>query len=269
MATSRTSARGRKWRVAALAAAVLATTTACSGDEFLRMGMPAPATKEGSIIESLWTNSWLAAWLVGGLVWGLLIFAMIRFRRRNNDLPEQTKYNLPIEILYTVAPMVMIMVLAMFTWRDQAELTSLTDGPHHSVGVVGFRWSWTFNYLDEGVYEVGTPGQRPQLYLPVNETVRFELSSPDVIHSFWVPAFLHKMDVIPGRTNKFEVTPNKLGTYAGKCTELCGADHARMLFDVHVVTKAEYDAYIQSLRDAGQTGVLDTGRTTDAAGVTA
>ena len=93
-------------------------TTACSGDEFLRMGMPAPATEEGSIIEALWTNSWLAAWLVGGLVWGLLIFAMIRFRRRNNDLPEQTKYNLPIEILYTVAPMVMILVLAMFTWRD-------------------------------------------------------------------------------------------------------------------------------------------------------
>lgn len=268
MITSRTSGRGRKWRAAGLGAAVLAMTTACSGDEFLRMGMPAPATEEGSIIEALWTNSWLAAWLVGGLVWGLLIFAMIRFRRRNNDLPEQTKYNLPIEILYTVAPMVMILVLAMFTWRDQAELTDLTDGPHHTVGVVGFRWSWTFNYLEEGVYEIGTPGERPQLYLPVDETVRFELTSPDVIHSFWVPAFLHKMDVIPGRTNKFEATPNKLGTYAGKCTELCGADHARMLFDVHVVTRAEYDAHIQSLRDAGQIGVLDSGRSSDAAGVT-
>ena len=136
------------------------------------------------------------------------------------------------------------------------------------LGVVGFRWSWTFNYLEEGVYDVGTPGERPQLYLPVDETVRFSLTSPDVIHSFWVPAFLHKMDVIPGRNNKFEVTPNKIGVYAGKCTELCGADHARMLFDVHVVSRADYEAHLQKLRDAGQIGVLDSGRSSDAAGVT-
>jgi cytochrome c oxidase subunit 2 len=106
------------------------------------------------------------------------------------------------------------------------------------------------------------------MYLPKDETVRFELTSPDVIHSFWVPAFYHKMDVIPGRVNKFELTPNKLGTFAGKCTELCGADHSRMLFDVKVVSRAEYEAHIQSLRDAGQIGVLESGRTTDAAGVT-
>lgn len=250
----------------ALSAFVL---TGCSGDDFLRMGMPAPATEEGSIIESLWTNSWLAAWIVGALVWGLLVYAMIRFRRKKNDgIPEQTKYNMPIEILYTLAPLVMILVLAVFTWRDQTELTALTDKPTHTVGVVGFRWSWTFNYLDEGVYEIGTPGERPVLYLPIDETVRFELTSPDVIHSFWVPAFLHKMDVIPGRTNKFELTPNKSGTFAGKCTELCGADHARMLFDVKVVSRSEYEAHIQTLRDRGQVGVLESGRSTDAAGVT-
>ena len=242
--------------------------TGCSGDDFLRMGMPAPATEEGPIIESLWTNSWLAAWIVGALVWGLLIFAMFRFRRKKNDgIPEQTKYNMPIEILYTLAPLVMILVLAVFTWRDQTELTALTDKPTHTVGVVGFRWSWTFNYLDEDVYEIGTPGERPTLYLPVDETVRFELTSPDVIHSFWVPSFYQKMDVIPGRTNKFELTPNKLGVFAGKCTELCGADHSRMLFDVKVVSRADYEAHIQSLRDAGQIGILESGRSTEAAGV--
>lgn len=231
--------------------------------------MPAPATKEAPIIESLWTNSWLAAWIIGALVWGLIGFAVIRFRRRPGDgTPEQVQYNVPLEILYTVAPLVIILVMAVFTWRDQAELTALSDKPTHTVGVVGFRWSWTFNYLEEGTYEIGTPGERPVMYLPVDETVRFELTSPDVIHSFWVPAFLHKMDVIPGRTNKFEVTPNLVGTYAGKCTELCGADHARMLFDVKVVSRAEYDAHMQELRDRGQTGRLDSGRSTDAAGVT-
>jgi cytochrome c oxidase subunit 2 len=233
------------------------------------MGMPKPATTEGSTIESLWTNSWLAAWIVGALVWGLILFAMFRYRRRKNDgLPEQTKYNMPIEILYTLAPLVMIMVLAVFTWRDQSELTALTDRPTHTVGVVGFRWSWTFNYLDEGVYDIGTPGTRPTLWLPVDETVRFQLTSPDVIHSFWVPAFLHKMDIIPGRTNKFEVTPNEVGKFAGKCTELCGADHSRMLFDVKVVSRSEYNAHIESLRAKGQVGKLDSGRTTDVAGVT-
>jgi cytochrome c oxidase subunit 2 len=198
-----------------------------------------------------------------------LFFAIIRYRRKSDDeLPEQTKYNLPIEILYTVVPLIMIMVLALFTWRDQTELTQLTDRPTHTVGVVGFRWSWTFNYVEAGVYQIGTPGERPVMYLPEDETVRFELTSPDVIHSFWVPAFLHKMDVIPGRVNKFEVTPNEQGTYAGKCTELCGVDHARMLFDVKVVSRAEFDRYMEELRALGQIGKLESGRSTDAAGVT-
>lgn len=271
MLTTRVSAKRTKraFHAAALAVGVVLTTAGCSGDSFLRMGMPTPITEEGSIIESLWTNSWLTAWIVGALVWGLLIYAIIRYRRRPGDgLPEQTKYNMPIEILYTVAPLVIVLVLTFFTWRDQAELTELTDRPTHTVGVVGFRWSWTFNYFEEDVYEIGTPGTRPVLYLPVDETVRFELTSPDVIHSFWVPAFLHKMDVIPGRNNKFEVTPNTLGTFAGKCTELCGADHARMLFDVKIVSRSEYEAHMQKLRDAGQTGRLDSGRSVDAAGVT-
>jgi cytochrome c oxidase subunit 2 len=259
----------RRLKAVGLGASVLLLTSACTLDDFLRMGLPEPASEEGPIIESLWTNSWLAAWIVGIFVWGLMFYAIVRFRQKNvDDLPEQVKYNLPIEILYTVAPLVMIVVLAIFTWQDQEKLTNLTDRPTQTVGVVGFRWSWTFNYLDEQVYEIGTPGERPVLYLPIDETVRFELTSPDVIHGFWVPAFYQKMDVVPGRTNKFEVTPNKLGTYAGKCTELCGVDHARMLFEVKVVTRAEFDAYTQELRDRGQTGILDTGRTTDSAGVT-
>jgi cytochrome c oxidase subunit 2 len=138
------------------------------------------------------------------------------------------------------------------------------------VNVVGFRWAWGFNYLDEGVYTVGLPvgsgttNDPATLVLPVNEKVRFELTSPDVIHSFWVPAFLFKMDVIPGKTNVFELTPDKVGTYVGKCAELCGVDHARMLFAVKVVERPEFDAYIADLKAKGQTGTLDTGRTTDA-----
>lgn len=235
------------------------------------MGLPEPATKEAPIIESLWIGSWIAAWVVGALVWGLIIAAIVLYRRRSHDeaMPKQTKYNVPIEFLYTLAPLVMILVLASFVWKDQSELTALTDKSKHTVGVVAFRWSWAFNYLEEGAYEVGTPEAKPTLWLPIDERTRFELTSPDVNHSFWVPDFLFKMDVIPGRTNKFEITPDKLGTFPGRCAELCGVDHAAMLFDVKVVSRAEYDAHIQELKDIGQTGVFTTGRTSDKAGVTA
>ena len=245
-------------------------TTGCTLDEVLRMGMPEPATVEGPIIESLWIGSWAAAWIVGIFTWGLIIAAAVLYRRRpGQGLPKQTKYNVPIEILYTIAPLIMILVLTAFTWRDQAELTKLSQDYKHTVNVVGFRWSWGFNYLEEGVYDVGTPGNRPVMYLPIDEKVRFELVSPDVGHGLWVPDFLFKMDVVPGRMNKFELTPNKLGTFPGKCTELCGLDHARMLFDVKVVTRAEFDAHMEELKAKGQTGVFAQGRISTKAGVTA
>ncbi len=233
--------------------------------------MPDAATKEGSITQNLWQGSWIAAWAVGAFTWALMLWAAVAYRRRHRDeVPEQTKYNLPIEMLYTIVPLVMILGLFWFTARDQSDILTLENDQQQTVNVVGFRWAWGFNYIDEGVYAVGMPvgagttNDPAVLVLPVNEKVRFELTSPDVIHSFWVPAFLFKMDVIPGKTNAFELTPDKVGTYAGKCAELCGVDHSRMVFTVKVVERAEFDAYIADLKAKGQTGTLDTGRTTDA-----
>jgi cytochrome c oxidase subunit II len=244
-----------------VAALVLAGTTGCSAREIFFIGLPEPITEQGKITQSLWEGAWVAAWPVGFLVWGLLIAAIIAYTRRNRpDMPEQTAYHLPLEILYTVAPLVMIFGLFWFTARDQTDLRRVTDDQTHTVNVIGFRWSWAFNYTDEDVYEIGTPQQFATLYLPVDEKVRFELSSPDVVHSFWVPDFLFKMDVIPGKLNQFEVTPNQIGEYAGKCAELCGVDHSHMLFNVKVVSRAEYDAHIAELKARGQTGQLQTGR---------
>ena len=147
---------------------------------------------------------------------GLILFAAIRFRRKDGDpAPKQMRYNVPLEVMYTIVPLVMILGMFFFTARDQTELTKVSANPDNTVGVVGFRWSWAFNYVEDDVYDVGTAEveDMPTLYLPVNESVVFELQSPDVIHSFWIPAFLMKMDVFPDRLNKFEVTPNKVGTY--------------------------------------------------------
>ncbi len=255
------STRARRAALLVGAAAVLLTTAGCSSDtELGRLGYPEPVTEQGPILLSFWQNAWIAAFAVGVLTWGLIFWAIIAYRRRSAEgAPIQTRYNLPLEILYTVTPAIMIFALFAVTARDQAEITKLTPDPANTVGVVAFKWNWGFNY-EEGAYDVGTPARPAELWLPIDERTRFQLTSPDVIHSFWVPQFLFKMDVIPGRENQFELTPNKLGIFAGKCAELCGTDHSRMLFNVHVVTRAEYDAHIAELKAKGQSGKLQTGR---------
>jgi cytochrome c oxidase subunit 2 len=223
----------------------------------------------GRIID-LWNGSWIAALAVGVLVWGLTIWCMVAYRRRRDEvgLPPQVRYHIPLEILYTVVPLMMIGVLFVFTARDQAAIASTEETPDVRIGVVAKQWSWDFNYLDDDVYDsgvqaqlTGEPGVQetlPVLYLPVGERIEFELTARDVIHSFWIPAFLRKLDMIPGVENRFQEVPMKEGTYQGKCAELCGEYHSEMLFVVKVVSRAEYDAHMDELRDRGQTGTLDT-----------
>jgi cytochrome c oxidase subunit II len=194
-----------------------------------------------------------AAAVVGLAVSFLILYAAVRYRRTSDKLPRQVRYNLPIEVLYTVVPFVIIAVLFYYTTITQNVVNDLTpedeDGSEVNIGVVGFQWNWTFNYVDDDVSVTGIPGQPPQLVLPTDTTIRFTETSPDVIHSFWVPAFLFKRDVIPGRANTFEVTINKEGEYIGRCAELCGEKHAAMNFSVLAVSQDEYESYIDDLRD--------------------
>ena len=244
------------------------TLSGCTWNEVAFLDLPEPATTEGAGIANLWQGAWIAAWAVGILTWGLMIWASVAYLRRwrrNREMPKQTAYNIPLEILYTIVPLVMILGLFVFTIREQTPLIAVKNDQKETVNVVGFRWAWAFNYKGHDTYDVGNPegnaGGLPTLWLPVNEKIRFELTSPDVIHSFWVPDFLFKMDVIPGRENVFELTPNKLGTFAGKCTELCGTYHSQMLFNVKVVTREEFDAHLEALKAAGNNGYLESGYT--------
>ncbi|MBI1349815.1 MAG: cytochrome c oxidase subunit II [Actinomycetales bacterium] len=261
------SKRRRRVRAAGLglgALAITLTASGCTANEIVFLDLPDPVTKEGLITQNLWHGAWIAAWAVGLVTWGLMIWAAIVYRRRHkDDVPEQTKYNIPLEILYTVVPLIMILGLFFFTARDQAEILAVKNDQDITVQVTAYRWNWAFSYLDQDAFSVGSPNKPAELVLPVGEKVRFELVSPDVIHSFWVPDFLFKMDVIPGKTNVFELTPDKVGVYPGRCAELCGVDHARMLFTVRVVEKAEFDQFIADQKAHGQSGVFDTGMTTD------
>ena len=255
----------------AVAGVVAATASGCKSNQGTRLGLPDPATKEAPTILHLWQGSWIAALAVGALVWGLIIWSCIFHRRKRHgiEIPAQTRYNVPIEVLFTVVPFIMIAVLFFFTAKSESKLLELKKDPQVVVNVVGRQWSWSFNYNynavtkaegpDQAVWDAGTPGDPPTLVLPVNERVRFSLTSVDVIHSFWVPSFLFKLDVVPGRINQFELTPDRIGLYAGKCAELCGVDHSRMLFNVRVVDEATYKSYLTSLAAKGQTGQLPVG----------
>lgn len=224
-------------------------------------------TNQTGRIMALWNGSWIAALAVGVVVWGLMLWCIVAYRRRRDEtgFPAQIRYHVPLEIMYTIVPVMMIGVLLVFTIRDQSAIADTSAEPDLTIEVVGKQWSWDFNYLDSDVYEVGLQGQLngepgaeatlPTLYLPVDQRVEFQLVSRDVIHSFWVPAFLYKMDVIPGIRNTFQVVPQREGSFKGKCAELCGEFHSEMLFNVKVVSQAEYDAHVASLRAKGQVGV--------------
>jgi cytochrome c oxidase subunit II len=258
----------RSTATASVGAVVALALSGCAGrvqDGFL----PRAASANGEHVTNLWNGAWIAALGVGVLVWGLILWCVVAYRKKKDDteLPVQLRYNVPLEILYTVVPVFMIAVLFYYTERDSAALLDTSKHPDVVVNVVGKKWSWDFNYVNEQTFESGTqaeltgkPGveeQLPTLYLPVNKRVEFVLTARDVIHSFWVPAFLQKLDMIPGRVNKFQVVPTEVGEFKGKCAELCGAYHSQMLFNVKVVDQAAYDAHMADLKARGNTGQLD------------
>jgi cytochrome c oxidase subunit II len=234
--------------------------TGCSGlaAKWSRGGWPSPVTVQGQPVLNLWRGSLLASAIVGGLVLGMIGYACIAFRRRSPDqIPRQVRYNLPIEVLYTFIPIVIVSVLFYFTAIGEDHEDAINSRPALQIGVVGFQWSWQFNYASHGLSVTGKPGDPPQLELPMHEQIHFHLTSPDVIHSFWVVPFLFKRDVIPGHPNEFEVTINKPGIFQGRCAEFCGIHHDRMLFTVKAVPKAQYLAWLASAQQQAAAGTND------------
>jgi cytochrome c oxidase subunit 2 len=205
-------------------------------------------------MRRLWTWSVIAALIIGVLVWALIGWAVVRYRKRGDELPRQTAYNLPLEIVYTIIPFLIIAGLFFFTVRVQDDVQARSDKPDVTINVDAFKWNWQFIYpqakAPDGspVNTVGSSSQVPILVLPTDRKIRFQVQSADVIHSFWVPEFLFKLDVIPGNengiNNVFEVTVRKTGAYVGRCAELCGSYHAFMNFEVRAVTPQQYQAYL-------------------------
>jgi len=268
------SNRRLRWAAIPIAVAISVILAGCTQAQ-LQGWLPGDAetTNHTGRIIGLWVTSWIVLLAVGVLTWALVIWAAVAYRRRKGQtaLPVQLRYNLPIEIFYTIVPLILVLGFFAFTARDQAAIETDPGNPDVKIEVFGKRWAWDFNYLNEKVYSTGIQAQEiegdqakgavvadeiPVLYLPVDKKVQIDIESRDVIHSFWIIDFLYKKDMIPGKTNHMYFTPTKEGTYQGKCAELCGEYHSLMLFTVKVVPQAEYDAYIESQRAAGFEGRL-------------
>jgi cytochrome c oxidase subunit 2 len=239
--------------------AVVIGLSGCTNNTFTRLGFPDPVTQEGKTVVTLWQGSWIAGLAVGVLVWGLILWAVVFHRKRGNRLPPQVRYNMPIEIMCTTVPFVLIAILFYFTAKDENYVDHLPKNPAVTVNVTGFQWSWAFSYPQYGVTGPGADvtwnpdlplkqQNLPVLEIPVGQTVQFNLTSTDVVHAFWVPEFLFKRDVIPDHPNHFTVTATKTGKFLGHCSELCGVYHSRMLFWLEIVPQQQFQQDMAKLK---------------------
>lgn len=245
----------RPWLRALLRAGALvpliALTAACG------MVPPEPHTNQAK--EVFWLYN--VVLVMGGIVFvaveGFIVYSIFRYRRRDDRLPTQVHGNNLVELIWTAIPTVIVLILFVLSTFTLNSISAHSDHPGVTIEVDGFRWQWTFNYLDgdanpaNDVSVTGSPANPPVMALPVGEPVRLILRSNDVIHSFFVPAFLVKRDVIPTGDrppNELEFTVSEAGTYAGQCAEFCGDLHARMTFSVQAMSRADFDAWVAANR---------------------
>jgi cytochrome c oxidase subunit 2 len=255
--------RTRLRRGAGLAGVLVALglmLSGCSVDSAFAFGWPQGGiTQQSERMFNLWIGSTIAALAVGVFVWGLIFWCIIRYRKRGDQLPPQTRYNLPMEIVYTVAPFLVIAVLFYYTAVIQNDVTRLGNADM-SVSVQASKWNWTFAYPGtlgpdgEPVKTVGDSDTIPILVVPTDRRIEFVEHSPDVIHSFWVPELLFKRDVFPGNVvNRFETTIEEAGAYVGRCAELCGTYHSMMNFEVRAVSPEQFDQFLAAMQQGAST----------------
>jgi cytochrome c oxidase subunit 2 len=210
---------------------------------------PAIGTTQAAALADDWRTYGYGALAVALLVWGLILYAAIRFRKRpGHERPrDEITTNTPLEIAWTVLPFLLVTGLFIVTYHIETAVEALQPAPRVQIAVNAFRWGWTFHYLG-GPTINGDAQNPPQMVLPLGQTAALQVSASDIDHAFWIPDFLFKRDAIPGRVTAFDLTPTKLGTFLGRCGELCGIDHALMYFSVRVVPPAEFDRWLKGAR---------------------
>lgn len=265
MARSRST---RQWLLVGTLAVAGLLVSGCSADDLPRFGWPVGQTPQATRMQHFWSWTFIAALVVGVLVWGLMFWTFAFHRKKKNSplYPKQTKENLPLELVYTAVPFVMVAVLFYFAVTTENFVLKKVSNPDVRVNVTAFKWGWDFSYDGTEspdnpactatnteiclVHTIGTPTQVPIMILPVQKVIDYKLESKDVIHSFWVPDFLMKRDVFPdpaanNTDNHFQNSIYKPIAMVGRCAELCGTYHSSMNFEVRGVPQNVFDTYIK------------------------
>ncbi|MEP7040930.1 MAG: cytochrome c oxidase subunit II [Chloroflexota bacterium] len=238
-------------RTGALLALVL-LATACG------MVPPEPHTKEAKEVFWLYNVVLVMGAIVFVGVEGFILYSVVRYRRRDDRLPTQVHGNNLVEVIWTLIPTVIVLILFVLSTLTLNSISQAATHPGVSIDVEGKQWSWVFHYLDDDndptndVIVQGTARSGGVMVLPIGEPIHLKLVSNDVIHSFFVPAFLVKRDLVPlpeaKDPNTLEFTVTEKGTYAGQCAEFCGDLHAQMTFSVQAVSRADFDIWIEAAR---------------------
>ena len=242
--------KSRALRLGLVIAPMVLALSGCSNVSGL--GFPEGVSIINDISLSLWQGAWIAGGVVGVITLVLILWPAVfhRAKASNGEFPKQTQYNVPVEIVYTVIPFIIIAVMFYFTAVKQNEIIEESPTVTREITVNAIQWSWQFGYPEAGekVVVTGTPEKPPTLVVPVGERVRYTITASDVVHGFWIPAFMIQMQNLPGVTNNLEFTANKIGEYPGRCNILCGRNHAQMIFTLKVVSQADYQQYLETLK---------------------
>jgi len=224
--------------------------TGCS--KVSELGFPSGVSSVNDQSLPLWQGAWIAAGVIGVFTLILILWPAVFHRPKvgGPEFPKQVQYHIPIEIIYTIIPFIVVAVMFYYTAKKESVISQKTTTVAHEISVIGTQWAWQFVYPEAGASAVvtGTPTKPPTLVVPMGELVRYTITSNDVVHGFWIPAFMIQMQNLPGVTNHLEFTANKLGEFPGRCNILCGRAHSQMLFTLKVVTPTEYKSYLESLK---------------------
>jgi cytochrome c oxidase subunit II len=214
---------------------------------------PAAVTTQGRATHNAYNIFLVAAAVVFAVVAIWLLWSVIRYRRRDDQLPVQTHGSTKLELLWTGIPLALVLFLFVVTIR--AQHTVLADPPAKvTVDVTAFQWSWQFDYEDTHVQVIGDHNHVPEMVVPVGVPIHIKLRSADVVHSFYVPRALFKRQAIPGTTNDFEMNFQRVGLYHGQCAQFCGVSHADMLFRIKVVSQDQFERFLTSGRGGAPSG---------------
>lgn len=258
------SGRGRIAPALAITVGVLALA-GCNAPTF---GEFRGSTTQGQDEFKLWVFMFVAGLVVAAFVWGLIFWTVLRHRRRGDEIPRQVREHIPLEIAYTIVPLIVVLAIFYFTVVTENRVDAISSHPDQVVTVTAYQWGWQFSYQGGHKVTIATseePGpagsaalpsssQYPQLMLPLGETVEIDLESDDVAHSLWVPAFNFSRMALPGHLNQFDFTPTQLGVFDGRCNQYCGLYHSEMLFSVKVMKPAAFKSWLASTSAAQAAG---------------